>query len=44
MSILGYNQVLNGVPVKKEYLLDYGRVDLDFYKINDETFYMDFSV
>jgi hypothetical protein len=37
-----------GVPlgehVKMEHLLKYGRTDIDFYKIDDENYYMDFSV
>lgn len=32
-----------GAVVKKEHLLSYGRTDVDFYKIEDETYYMDFS-
>ena len=34
----------NGAFITKEDLLKYGRTDVDFYKIDDETFYMDFSV
>lgn len=34
----------NGQFIRKEDLLRYGRTDIDFYKIDDETFYMDFSV
>ncbi|MBX7155399.1 MAG: NgoFVII family restriction endonuclease [Bacteriodetes bacterium] len=34
----------NGVFVTKNHLLHYGRTDVDFYKIDDETYYMDFSV
>ncbi len=34
----------NGEKVTKEDLIQYGRTDVDFYKIDDETFYMDFSV
>ena len=34
----------NGDLVKKEHLLKYGRTDVDIYKIDDETYYMDFSV
>ena len=30
--------------VTKEHLITYGRTDVDFYKIDDEIFYMDFSV
>ena len=33
-----------GEPVKMEHLLKYGRTDIDFYKIDDENYYMDFSV
>lgn len=32
-----------GAVVKKEDLTAYGRTDVDFYKIEDETYYMDFS-
>lgn len=34
----------NGAPVVLEDLLRYGRTDVNFYKIDDETYYMDFSV
>lgn len=34
----------NGAFVTKDDLLKYGRTDVDFYKIDDETYYMDFSV
>lgn len=34
----------SGHPVAKEDLLRYGRTDIDFYKIDDETYFMDFSV
>lgn len=34
----------NGALVTLEDLLRYGRTDVSFYKIDDETFYMDFSV
>ena len=34
----------NGAFVQKEDLIRYGRTDVDFYKIDDETYYMDFSV
>ena len=34
----------NGAFVTKADLLKYGRIDVDFYKIDDETFYLDFSV
>lgn len=37
-----------GIPsgrlVTKNDLLQYGRTDIDFYKIDDETYFMDFSV
>lgn len=33
----------NGVLISKTDLLNYGRTDVTFYKIDDETFYMDFS-
>ena len=33
----------NGQFVKREHLEKHGRTDVDFYKIDDETFYMDFS-
>lgn len=34
----------NGQFVRKDDLLNYGRTDIDFYKVDEETFYMDFSV
>jgi hypothetical protein len=34
----------SGHPVTKENLIRYGRTDIDFYKIDDETYFMDFSV
>lgn len=34
----------NGAFVKKEDLIRYGRTDVTFYKIDDENYYMDFSV
>ena len=34
----------NGAFVTKEDLIRYGRTDVDFYKIDDEQYYMDFSV
>lgn len=34
----------NGAFVTKDHLLRYGRTDIDFYKIDDETYFMDFSV
>lgn len=34
----------NGAPVKLEDLQRYGRTDINFYKIDDETYFMDFSV
>ncbi len=33
----------SGAFVKKEDLENYGRTDVDFYKIDNETYYMDFS-
>lgn len=33
----------NGAPVNLDDLLRYGRTDIIFYKIDDETYYMDFS-
>ena len=33
----------SGAFVKKEHLLRYGRTYVDFYKIDDENYYMDFS-
>ncbi|WP_429825099.1 hypothetical protein [Brevibacillus laterosporus] len=32
-----------GTKVKTEHLRQYGRDSVAFYKINDETFYLDFS-
>lgn len=34
----------SGHPVTKEDLVRYGKTDVDFYKIDDETYFMDFSV
>lgn len=34
----------SGAFVKKSHLLNYGRTDVDFYKIDSETYLMDFSV
>jgi hypothetical protein len=34
----------NGAFITKDNLLSYGRTDVDFYKIDDETYFMDFSV
>ena len=34
----------NGEPVTLENLIAYGRTDVTFYKIDDETYFMDFSV
>ncbi|XHH08423.1 MAG: restriction endonuclease PLD domain-containing protein [Candidatus Bathyarchaeia archaeon] len=47
-SIMGeYFRTRLGVPlgakVTKKHLLVYGRTDVTFYKIDDETYYMDFS-
>lgn len=36
--------VANGAPINLEHLLRYGRTDVVFYKIDEETYYMDFSV
>lgn len=36
--------VRSGAPVTSENLSRYGRTHVDFYKIDDETYYMDFSV
>jgi hypothetical protein len=36
--------VANGALVTIEDLQKYGRTDVDFYKIDEETYYMDFSV
>ncbi len=34
----------SGEYVTKDDLFAYGRTDVDFYKIDDETYFMDFSV
>ena len=34
----------NGAPVTKEDLIKYGRTDVEFIKLDDEQYYMDFSV
>lgn len=34
----------NSALITKEDLFRYGRTDVTFYKIDDETYYMDFSV
>ncbi|MCK9282138.1 MAG: NgoFVII family restriction endonuclease [Melioribacteraceae bacterium] len=34
----------NGAFITKEDLLHYGRTDVSFYKIDDENYYMDFSI
>ena len=34
----------SGAKVTRASLLRYGRTDVDFYKIDDETYFMDFSV
>lgn len=36
--------VANGAYVTKQDLLNYGRTDVTFYKLDDEHFFMDFSV
>ena len=33
----------NGEYITKEHLLNYGRTDVTFYKIDDEQYFMDFS-
>ena len=33
----------NGAPVRTEHLKKYGRSDITFYKVDDETYYMDFA-
>ena len=54
-SVLGSNAQLgeyfrrrlklnNGSYVHAKDLISYGRTDVTFYKIDDEQFYMDFSV
>lgn len=48
-SLLGeYFRSRMGLPsgsfIKKDDLIRYGRCDVDFYKIDDETYFMDFSV
>ena len=48
-SILGmYFRYRLGVPggslLSRSHLDSYGRTDIDFYKIDEETYYMDFSV
>ena len=37
-------KLASGQFVKKEHLEHYGRTDVTFYKIDDETYFMDFSV
>ena len=34
----------SGAPVTREHLDQYGRTDVTFYKIDGETYYMDFAV
>ena len=36
--------VANGAYVWRQNLVDYGRTDVTFYKLDDEQYYMDFSV
>ena len=36
--------VANGSPVLLEHLTNYGRTDVTFYRIDEETYFMDFSV
>jgi len=33
----------NGEPVRTEHLNKYGRLNITFYKVDDETYYMDFA-
>jgi hypothetical protein len=33
----------NGEPVRNEHLINHGRTDITFYKVDDETYYMDFA-
>jgi hypothetical protein len=33
----------NGEPVRNEHLINHGRTDITFYKVDDETYYMDFT-
>ena len=34
----------NGQLITKEHLIRYGRTDVTFYKVDEENYYMDFSV
>ena len=34
----------NGEPVRKEHLSNYGRANVTFYKVDDETYYMNFGL
>ena len=34
----------DGVFIETDDLLRYGRTDVEFYKLDDENYYMDFSV
>ena len=34
----------NGAYIEKRHLQAYGRMDVTFYKIDDEQYYMDFSI
>jgi hypothetical protein len=48
-SLMGeYFRYRLGLPsgsfVRKKDLLKYGRTDVDFYKIDDETYLLDFSI
>lgn len=36
--------ISNGELIEKRHLIEYGRTDVDIYKIDNETYYMDFSV
>lgn len=42
--IRGRIGVANGVFITKQNLLDYGRTNITFYKLDDEQFFMDFAV
>ena len=33
----------DGDPISLKDLIDYGRTDVDFYKINDELYFLDFT-
>ena len=48
LSIIEYLRKRIGVPagalVTLDHLLHYGRTNVDFYRIDEETYFMDFSV